>query len=152
MVPGDPSALFPYLVDLSTVTAVEQVCATGFISNLSLRNVLSWKLSNSFDTEFFLDALEIALEGGHKTKIFQFDQGCQFTSGNFVPRLQSEAIRISWSGTVSPQHTGCEAVANSPVRSHRLLGQAELRSISVPTLMAGRLRSVLLTFCGGTAL
>ena len=66
--------------------------------DLHSRSVLSWKLSNSLDTEFCLDALEMALEGGRRPEIFHSDQGCQFTSGDFVARLQAEAIKISWSG------------------------------------------------------
>jgi putative transposase len=111
-VPGDPSERFPCLVDLSTVRAVDQVWATGItciplhkgflylvaIVDLFSRNVLSWKLSNSLDTEFCLEALEAALGGGRKPEIFHSDQGCQFTSSTFVARLQAEEIKISWSG------------------------------------------------------
>ena len=111
-VPGDPFERFPCLVDLSMVTAVDQVWATdityiplqkGFlylvaIVDLFSRNVLSWKLSNSLDTEFCLEALEMALEGGRKPEIFHSDQGCQFTSAVFVSRLHDEKISISWSG------------------------------------------------------
>jgi putative transposase len=111
-VPGHPSERFPCLVDLNLVTAVDQVWATdityipmrkGFlylvaIVDLFSRNVLSWKLSNSLDTEFCLDALEMALEGGRKPEIFHSDQGCQFTSGDFVARLKAEEIKVSWSG------------------------------------------------------
>jgi len=111
-VPGDPSERFPCLVALPLVMAVDQVWATdiiyiplkkGFlylvaIVDLFSRNVLSWKLSNSLDMEFCLQALEMALEGGRKPEIFHSDQGCQFTSGDFVARLQAEEIKISWSG------------------------------------------------------
>jgi putative transposase len=45
-----------------------------------------------------LDALEMALEGGRKPGIFHSDQGCQFTSSDFVAKLQTEKIKISWSG------------------------------------------------------
>ena len=96
-VPGDPSERFPCLVDVSTITAVDQVWATdityiplqkGFlylvaIVDLFSRNVLSWKLSNSLDTEFCLDALEMALAGDRKPEIFHSDQGCQFEVGAF---------------------------------------------------------------------
>jgi putative transposase len=58
----------------------------------------SWKLSNSLDTEFCLDALEMALGDGRKPEVFHSDQGCQFTSSAFVARLETEEIRISWSG------------------------------------------------------
>ena len=111
-VPGDPSWRFPCLVDLNMLTAVDQVWATdityiplhkGFlylvaIVDLFSRNVLGWKLSNSLDTEFCLEALEMALEGGRKPEIVHSDQGCQFTSSDFVSRLQAEEIKISWSG------------------------------------------------------
>jgi len=111
-IPGDPAERFPCLVDLDAVTAVDQVWATdityiplqkGFlylvaIVDLFSRHVLSWQLSNSLDTEFCLEALEMALEGGRRPEIFHSDQGCQFTSCDFVARLQAEAIKISWSG------------------------------------------------------
>jgi len=111
-VPGDPSERFPCLVDLRLVTAVDQVWATdityiplqkGFLYLVAIvdqfsRNLLSWKLSNSLDTEFCLDALEMALGGGRRPEIFHSDQGCQFTSADFVGRLQGEGIKISWSG------------------------------------------------------
>lgn len=99
-------------MDVSTVTAVDQVWATdityiplqkGFLNLVAImdllsRNVLSLKLSNSLDTELCLEALEIALEGGRKPEIFHSDQGCLFTSGDFVARLQAAKVKISWSG------------------------------------------------------
>lgn len=92
--------------------AVDQVLATDItyislqkcclyleaIVDLFPRNVLSWKLSNSLDTEFCLNAVEMALESGRKPEIFHFDQGGQFTSSDFVARLQSEKDKISWAG------------------------------------------------------
>ena len=107
--PGEPSERFPCLVDLKQVRAADQIWATdittiplqrGFlylvaIVDLFSRNVLSWKLSNSLDTEFCLQALEMALSGGRKPEIFHSDQGCQFTSSDFVARLREETIKIS---------------------------------------------------------
>jgi putative transposase len=103
-VPGDPSERFPCLVDLKQITAVDQVWATdityiplqkGFlylvsIMDLHSRNMLSWKLSNTLETEFCLEALEMRLSSGRRPEIFHSDQGCQFTSGNFVARLQTK--------------------------------------------------------------
>jgi len=94
------------------VTAVDQVWATDItyiplqkvflylvaIVDLFSRNVLNWKLSNSLDTEFCLQALEMGLEGGRKPVIFHSDQGCEFTSGDFVASLRAEEIKISRSG------------------------------------------------------
>jgi putative transposase len=51
-----------------------------------------------FSMSLDMDALEMALEGGRKPEIFHSDQGCQFTSSDFVARLQTEKIKISWSG------------------------------------------------------
>ncbi len=62
------------------------------------RNVLSRKLSNSLDTEFCLEALEMALGSDRKPEVFHSDQGYKSTSSDFVARLQADGIRISWSG------------------------------------------------------
>jgi putative transposase len=77
--PGGRSKRFPCLVDLSQVMAVNQVWATdityvplqkgclflvAIVDHFS-RHELSWKLSNSLDTEFCLDALEIGIAGAH---------------------------------------------------------------------------------------
>ena len=111
-VPGDPAERYPCLVDLIASTAVDQVRATdittiplqkGFLYRLAImdlysRHVLSWKLSNILDTEFCLEALEMVLSSGRRPQIFHSDQGCQFTSTDFVARLQAEKIKISWSG------------------------------------------------------
>lgn len=61
------------------------------------RFVLSWRLSNSLDTEFCVAALDDALELGCP-EIFNTDQGAQFTSRVFTDRLQSNAIAISMDG------------------------------------------------------
>jgi putative transposase len=61
-------------------------------------HILSWKLSNSLDTEFCLEVLEMALGSGRIPRIFHSDQGCQFSSTDFEERLDKERIRISWSG------------------------------------------------------
>lgn len=111
-VPGDSSERYPCLVDLNQVRGIDQVWATDItyiplqkgclylvaIVDLFSRHIPSWKLSNSLDTEFYLEALEMALATGHKPEIFHSDQGCQFTSTAFVGRLKAEEIEISWSG------------------------------------------------------
>jgi len=105
-VPGEPSERFPCLVDLKQVRAADQIWATdittsqlqkGFIYlvvsvDLFPRNVLSWKLSNSLETEFCLEALEMTLSSARKPEIFHSDQGCQFTPTDFVSWQQTEKI------------------------------------------------------------
>ncbi len=57
------------------------------IKDLHSRHVLSWKLSNSLDTYFCLEALEMACSIGRRPQIFHSGQGCQFTSTDFVALL-----------------------------------------------------------------
>jgi putative transposase len=61
------------------------------------RFVLSWRLSNSMDVSFCLEALEAAFEFG-QPEIFNSDQGSQFTSSIFTERLLSREIQISMDG------------------------------------------------------
>jgi putative transposase len=61
------------------------------------RYVLSWKLSNSLETRFCLDALDEALQRG-QPEIFNTDQGSQFTSDEFTGRLLRSGIAISMDG------------------------------------------------------
>lgn len=62
------------------------------------RKVLSWRLSNTMDTYFCLEALEEALQKYEKPDIFNTDQGSQFTSELFTDRLKKAGIQISMDG------------------------------------------------------
>jgi putative transposase len=61
------------------------------------RYVLSWRLSNTLDVGFCLEALQEALSGS-KPEIFNTDQGVQFTSATFTSRLLENGVRISMDG------------------------------------------------------
>ena len=61
------------------------------------RYVLSWRLSNTLDSHFCVDALEAALSIS-TPEIFNTDQGCQFTSRAFTSRLEDARIAISMDG------------------------------------------------------
>jgi putative transposase len=61
------------------------------------RYVLSWRLSNSLETEFCLEALEEALSIGCP-EIFNTDQGTQFTCEKFTTALIGREIAISMDG------------------------------------------------------
>jgi len=61
------------------------------------RYVLSWRLSNTLDVSFCIDALEEALEKG-SPEVFNSDQGSQFTSNGFTEMLLSKEIKISMDG------------------------------------------------------
>lgn len=61
------------------------------------RYVLAWTLSNSLDSAFCVEALNLALRQG-QPDIFNTDQGCQFTSEAFTGRLKESNILVSMDG------------------------------------------------------
>ena len=103
--------IFPYLLRDLQITEVDQVWATdityvpmrrGFMYLVAImdwfsRYVVSWRLSNSLDIGFCLECLEEAL-GTSRPKIFNSDQGSQFTSPVFTGRLEACEVAISMDG------------------------------------------------------
>jgi len=61
------------------------------------RYVIEWELSNLLDTDFCVEALERGLLQ-KRPEIFNTDQGVQFTSGQFVGRLERSGVKISMDG------------------------------------------------------
>jgi putative transposase len=61
------------------------------------RYVLSWRLSNTLDGTFCLEALEEALSQG-TPEIFNTDQGVQYTAMAFTSRLEAAGVAISMDG------------------------------------------------------
>jgi putative transposase len=59
------------------------------------RFVLSWKISNTLDSLFCIEAVEDAMSSFGKPEIFNTDQGCQFTSDAFIKILKDCGIAIS---------------------------------------------------------
>lgn len=77
--------------------------ATGFIYLTALidvvsRHVMGWHVSTSLDTESCLRALDLAIATGYKPKIINSDQGCQFTSAEWIYQLTSLGVKISMDG------------------------------------------------------
>jgi putative transposase len=62
------------------------------------RKVLSWRLSDTMDTHFCIEALEEALDLYGRPDIFNTDQGSQFTSFDFISVLKENIIKISMDG------------------------------------------------------
>lgn len=102
---------YPYLLRGVVVERPNQVWSTD-ITYIRLRHgfaylvavidwfsrfVLSWRLSNTLDVGFCLEALEQALVVG-KPEIFNTDQGVQFTSGEFTSVLEGAGVTISMDG------------------------------------------------------
>lgn len=103
--------IYPYLLRGLKITHSNQVWSSdityirlhgGFIYLTAVidwysRFVLSWELSNSLDKRFCLLALEDAL-GQSNPKIFNTDQGSQFTSDEFTGKLTENQILVSMDG------------------------------------------------------
>ena len=68
------------------------------IMDWATRTVLSWRLSNTLDSDFCTEALEEALARFGKPEIFNTDQGCQFTSQDFTEVLKEAGVQISMDG------------------------------------------------------
>ena len=109
--PSPEHKVYPYLLRGLAITRVNQVWATdityipmarGFLYLVAVmdwysRYVLAWRLSNTLDTDFCVDALEEALSKG-RPEIFNTDQGSQFTSDAFTGILLQQGIQISKDG------------------------------------------------------
>lgn len=62
------------------------------------RKVLSWKVSNTLDTAFCVEALEEAVHRYGAAEIFNTDQGAQYTSRDFISNLKAHQIQLSMDG------------------------------------------------------
>lgn len=104
--------LYPYLLRGLSITHVNQVWAAdityipmarGFAYLVAIidwysRRVLAWRLSNTLQSGFCVEALEQALRRFGKPQIFNTDQGSQFTSEQFTRPLLERGIQISMDG------------------------------------------------------
>ena len=102
---------YPYLLRDRKLTRVNEVWSSdityvpmrrGFMYLTAVidwysRYVLSWRLSNTLDGGFCLEALDEALARG-KPEIFNTDQGSQFTAREYTGRLEEAGIAVSRDG------------------------------------------------------
>lgn len=110
--PHPDHKVYPYLLRGMTIDRPNQVWAAdityipmsrGFMYLVAVmdwhsRKVLSWRVSNTLESEFCIEALEQALRRYGKPEIFNTDQGAQFTSRGFVGLLESNGIQVSMDG------------------------------------------------------
>lgn len=68
------------------------------VMDWATRRVLSWRVSNSMETTFCLDALHEALDRFGAPELFNTDQGSQFTSEAFTRALLDRQVKISMDG------------------------------------------------------
>jgi putative transposase len=109
--PAPGHRIYPYLLKGVAINRVNQVwssdityipMARGFLYLVAImdwhsRCVLAWRLSNTLDVDFCLEALQEALRQG-QPETFNTDQGSQFTSEAFTGRLREQGIQISMDG------------------------------------------------------
>jgi putative transposase len=111
-VPHPGHQIYPYLLRDMVIERPTQVwCADityipmrrGFLYLVAVmdwasRKVLSWRVSNTMEADFCIEALEEALERFGKPEIFNTDQGSQFTAPQFTGVLRAADVRISMDG------------------------------------------------------
>lgn len=109
--PGKGNKIYPYLLKGLPITRPNQTWAAdityipmekGFLYLVAIidwysRCILAWRLSNSMDSGFCVEALKEALQKG-KPEIFNTDQGSQFSSQEFVSVLEGNGIKVSMDG------------------------------------------------------
>ena len=110
--PHPQNKVYPYLLRGLKINRPDQVWATdityvpmsrGFMYLVAImdwhsRKVLSWRVSNSMNADFCVEALEEAIDKYGCPEIFNTDQGCQFTSESFINVLKRNNIKISMDG------------------------------------------------------
>jgi putative transposase len=110
--PHPAHKVYPYLLRNMIVERPNQVwtadityipMSRGFMYLVAVmdwhsRKVLSWRISNTLDTEFCVEAVEEALARYGGPEIFNTDQGAQFTSSDFTELLKSHKVQISMDG------------------------------------------------------
>ena len=109
--PGAGHKIYPYLLRNVVIVRRDQVCSMDItyvplrggwlylaaVIDWFSRKVLSWRVSNTLDATFCVEALKAALERG-TPEIFNTDQGSQFTSEEFTRVLLDREIAISMDG------------------------------------------------------
>jgi putative transposase len=112
---SDPSPehpVYPYLLRNRLISRPNEVWAAdityipmalGFAYLVAIidwfsRRVLAWRLSNTMESSFCVEALQEALSHFQKPDIFNTDQGSQFTADSFTKVLRGAGIAISMDG------------------------------------------------------
>ena len=110
--PHPAHRIYPYLLKRLAINRPNQVwCADityipvqrGFLNLVAIMDwatphVLAWRLSNTMDASFRVEALNEELARHGRPEIFNTDQGSQFTSFDFTGVLKEAGITISMDG------------------------------------------------------
>ena len=110
--PHPEHKIYPYLLRGLKIRRSNQVWTTdityiplrrGFMYLVAVmdwysRKVLSWRVSNTLEADFCVEALKDAIHSHGCPEIFNTDQGSQFTSEDFTGELENHGIKISMDG------------------------------------------------------
>ena len=110
--PHPDHKVYPYLLRGMSIERPNQVWSAdityvpmnrGFMYLVAVmdwhsRKVLSWRVSNTMDADFCVEAAQEAIQRYGTPKIFNTDQGTQFTSDAFTGLLKEHGISISMDG------------------------------------------------------
>lgn len=130
--PGKGHKIYPYLLRELAIEQANQVWATdicylpmakGFMYLVAImdwhsRRVLSWRVSNTLDTDFCIEALEEALQRFGTPQIFNTDQRVPVHLHGVHRRAQAPWHRDQhgWQGSVGGQRVRRTAMAQCEVR------------------------------------
>ena len=109
--PAPDHRIYPYLLEKAKITRPNQVWAAdvtyipmarGFLYLMAImdwhsRYVVAWRLSNTLEADFCVDALDEALTQA-VPEVFNTDQGSQFTGQRFTRMLQDHGVKVSHDG------------------------------------------------------
>ena len=110
--PHPEHKIYPYLLRDLTIDRPNQVWAAdityvpmarGFMYLVAImdwhsRKILAWRISNTLESDFCVNALQEALRRYGAPEIFNTDQGSQFTSNPFTQTLKDHGVKISMDG------------------------------------------------------
>jgi putative transposase len=87
-----------WCADITYITMAKGFLYLVAVMDWASRRVLSWRLSNTMEADFCVEAVEAALARYGRPEIFNTDQGSQFTSAAFTGLLLDHGIAISMDG------------------------------------------------------
>lgn len=112
-VPAKGHKIYPYLLRNREITEVDEVWCADItyipmekghaylvaIMDWHSRAVLAWEISNTMESSFCVSALRKAIrKTGRRPRIFNTDQGSQFSGTDWISELQVNGIEISMDG------------------------------------------------------
>lgn len=84
--------------DITYIPTRQGHCYLVAVMDWYTRLALSWRISNTMDSRFCIEAVEEAIAEFGAPEIFNTDQGSQFTDGDFTSLLLGKGVKVSMDG------------------------------------------------------